>query len=47
MIDRDPRYFRPILNFLRYSKLVIDKDIPLEGRSTQELSNLPNNGKMY
>lgn len=32
MIDRDPRYFGVILNYLRYSKLVVEKDLALEGK---------------
>jgi hypothetical protein len=31
MIDRDSTYFSPILNFLRHSKLVIDKNLAEEG----------------
>uniref|UniRef100_A0A6A7FS10 BTB/POZ domain-containing protein KCTD5-like n=2 Tax=Hirondellea gigas TaxID=1518452 RepID=A0A6A7FS10_9CRUS len=31
MIDRDPTYFVPILNFLRHGKMVINKDLAEEG----------------
>ncbi|XP_041368306.1 BTB/POZ domain-containing protein KCTD9-like [Gigantopelta aegis] len=31
LIDRSPRYFEPILNFLRHGRLILDKNINPEG----------------